>query len=1362
MGKLRQIILTITLLTGLSLSAQTEYRLNDKPDGFSLGNRNSATTTIIHNLSAVTIENANREGVEGQFITLSGLHIANTAGAPDLPSGSTFVAIPNGATPSLRIASAKTKTLKDIDLIPAPQPQLDNDNSPAVYQKDMDIYNRNALYPATPYQMSEPMTVRGVELVEVGVMPFQYNPVTKELIVYEELELELTTQGGNGSYGDIRYRTPEWDQILGDMLLNREVLPEVDYGAKYRKHYENRETGCEYMIITPDNEEFLQLADTIKQFRTEQGIPTEIFTVTQIGGNVGLTIRNFIRNAYNNWDMPPAAVLILGDHDTDPTKGVVSYTMNNHPGGSGYNPYISDHAYAVMGNYHMPEIILARITGRNYDELYHMIKKDLDYERTPPTNPGFYDHPLTAMGFQLERWFQLCSEIANGFWEYELGKHPVRVNAIYEGNPGSLWSIYEHTNTVLNYFGPNGCGYIPSNMSHLTDWSGTGNKVNEAINNGAFILQHRDHGAEELWGEPSYSISHIKKLVNPDLTFVMSCNCLTGRFNYGGFNSEGCFAEVFHRHQYGALGLIAATQVSYSFVNDVYVWGMYDNLWPNFMPTYGTEHATNFIRPAFGNAAGKYFLRQSSWTDDGVKEITYYLFHHHGDAYMSLYSEVPQSLNVEMLPVLVAGSGQYQLKVDEGATICLTVDDQIIGYGTGTGETQNITVSPQVPGTTVKLTITKQNYYRYEHLLTTIPAEGPYLIYNAVQVNDQEGNGNQATDYNETCDLLVSIHNVGSESIGNISATLSSPNPKIQILQGQTTFGTIDSDGILQANNAFTVHFDETIEDEELIWMYLQMDNGSYSYLDSIDLRINAPVLSCTNVHLTNAAGEPTDRFFQGETTMMVFDITNSGHSQSLGLTNQLEFKAPFLDITENPLPLDAIEAGKTVQVTFQVNLHENAPKGNFLDYALETQSGCRSVRFEDRASLGHTTEDFEDEELNANLQWSLGAGSKLWYVVEDETATEGHCLRSPEINDNGNGKLVIGFKCAQPETFTFSYKTSTAAGDELELVVNTTHIDSWSGISDGWEQATVELREGQNLIKFTYRKDAQGSAGEDCVMIDHLLFPPMEELFVFAGDDAESCNNQTFTPNSCVLFPKEIQWSTSGDGTFDDPSLERPSYTFGANDIANGQVVLSMTATAANETQLSDDVTVTVADGWANFIPEIPRGETLVDLRTVTQSEYLADTDTDANFLWTLEPEQAGTLQAEGRLATVTWNSAFKGTASISYKLSNDCGESESSEALSINVINSTSIDENSATALEVFPNPANDRIEIRADQMQSNTVVIRIIDPTGRAVYSGPKNANGGILNETLNTAALRSGLYDLQVIDGTYIHSTRIIIK
>ena len=223
----KTLLLVIALVAGITLQAQ-EYRFNSEPNGFSISNRSSSQLTLKHNLGAVTIESADRAEVQGQIITLSGVYLSNVAGAPDLPSSSTYVAIPNGATASLKLVSSKTKVISNIDLIPAAMPQLDDDNSPAVYEKDASIYGRNAFYPESPFVLSEITTIRGVQVAQVGVMPFQYNPVTKELVVYYDMELELDVEGGDGTYGDPRYRTPEWDQILEDIILNHDALPRID------------------------------------------------------------------------------------------------------------------------------------------------------------------------------------------------------------------------------------------------------------------------------------------------------------------------------------------------------------------------------------------------------------------------------------------------------------------------------------------------------------------------------------------------------------------------------------------------------------------------------------------------------------------------------------------------------------------------------------------------------------------------------------------------------------------------------------------------------------------------------------------------------------------------------------------------------------------------------------------------------------------------------------------------------------------------------------------------------------------------------------------------------------------------------
>ncbi|MEZ5198804.1 MAG: C25 family cysteine peptidase [Bacteroidales bacterium] len=457
----------------------------------------------------------------------------------------------------------------------------------------------------------------------------------------------------------------------------------------YNKSYQGtKDVGCEYLIITPNNQVFQSWADTIKQFRTSQGIMTDVITLDEVGGNTINAIQNFVNDAYYNWDIVPVAILLLGDYGTNADNRIISPIWDSY--------CVSDNIFADVTNNDMPDIVFARMTAQDEDQLEVMITKFLNYETNPPTNPDFYNHPITALGWQTERWFQICSESIGGFWKNEMGKEPVRINEVYGGDPTSdPWSTATNTYTVLNVFGPNGLGYLPGSPGDLGNWSGGDPEmINDAINSGAFALQHRDHGYEQGWGEPAYSSGNINSLTNTDLTFIFSVNCLTGKYNLSG----SCFTETFHRYtkngqNSGALGLIAASEVSYSFVNDAYVWGMYDNLWPDFLPDYGTTPDHQGVMPAFGNAAGKYFLQQSNWPyNTGNKEVTYNLFHHHGDAFLNLFTNVPLEMTILHDNVLLDGMNTFSILANEGSLIGLTVDGEIIATEIGTGESMQISI----------------------------------------------------------------------------------------------------------------------------------------------------------------------------------------------------------------------------------------------------------------------------------------------------------------------------------------------------------------------------------------------------------------------------------------------------------------------------------------------------------------------------------------------------------------------------------------------------------------------------------------------------------------------------------------------
>uniref|UniRef100_UPI00345E80E6 C25 family cysteine peptidase n=1 Tax=Lentimicrobium sp. TaxID=2034841 RepID=UPI00345E80E6 len=818
--------------------------------GFSLQANHRDFVEVNYSINSFSLENLTVEGKIMKDISLPGSFLFNNEGAPDLPGNGKFLAIPQGSIPSLEIISSRTEVMHNVEIAPAPRIPKDDENIPLQYAENKEIYSTDAFYPAQPVIISNTLKIRGVDAVMLGITPFQYNPVTKELVIYRDLKVKITFSGGNGHFGDDRLRSRWWDPILEDALFNRSSLPAIDYNRNTTTGGPTEDTGAEYLIITPNGADFVQWADSIKKFRTEQGISTLIRTLSQVGGNTTTAIETYINNAYNTWTIPPAAVLLLGDYGTDAANSVISPVYDSY--------CVSDNIYGDVDGDHLPEITMARITANNAAQLAVMVTKFLNYERNPPTSADFYDHPVTALGWQTERWFQICSETVGGFWKNELGKNPVRINEVYDGNPSSdPWSTATNTSTVVNYFGPSGLGYIPSSPQTLGNWAGgNATDINNAINSGAFMLQHRDHGMETGWGEPYYVSSNINGLVNTDLTYIMSINCLTGKYNY----SSECFAEKFHRYTYdgnnaGALGIMAASEVSYSFVNDTYVWGMYDNMWPEFMPAEGTTPASRGILPAFGNSAGKIFLAQSNWPyNTGNKEVTYNLFHHHGDAFLTVYSEVPQYLSVAHNPVLFAGANSFSVMADAGSLIALTVNGEIIGTGTGTGSLLSILIPPQVPPSQMVVTVTKQNFFRYRALVDVIPAEGPYVVYNDVEISDPlpGGNNNGNVDYGEDILLSVALRNVGIETALNVVADLSTANSYISIIDNSAVYGNINPNETITVAGGYMLQVADNIPDQEVVAFTVSATDGTDTWNSNFNITANAPLLTIGAMTVTD------------------------------------------------------------------------------------------------------------------------------------------------------------------------------------------------------------------------------------------------------------------------------------------------------------------------------------------------------------------------------------------------------------------------------------------------------------------------------------------------------------------------------
>ena len=926
--KLTSVVIMLVIIicvANISLADKITYKDNWGKQGITIEKQSNTGIELTYSINTFYLDTIIIDGEQMITVGLPGHFLPNDEGAPNLPGSGRYIAIPQGAIAKINIVSMKTETIKNIDIAPAPRIPLETDDGPLHYEKNANIYSKNEFYPAEPFKLSEITQIRGVDAVIFGITPFQYNPVTKELKIYRDIKIEITFEGGTGIMGRDRMRNRWWEPILQDVFLNYSSLPKVDFSNHYRNNEE-----YDYVIITPNNPEFVEWANVIKDFRTKQGIKTGITKLEDIpGGNTPEAIEAYVNGIYNGSTNLPAAILLLGDYGEDPSNRIISHEYSDPP--------VINNAYMVSDNYYadvvnnnndgLPEIVFARITARDSVELEVMVNKFIDYENNPPTSDHFYKHPITAMGWQTERWFQICSETLNGFFEYRLGKEPVRENAIYIGSPFRIWSSNQNTNLVVDYFGPDGLRYIPAEPDHLLDWGGNATRINNDINNGAFMIQHRDHGSETEWATPNYQITDIDGLSNMDMpTFVFSINCFTGRFNY----EPECLAEKFHRHQDGgALGVIAASSQSFSFVNDTYAWGLYDNMWPEFMDFTSPKESRGKL-PAFASVAGKFFLEGSNWpSNDYKKYVTYFLFHHFGDAFTTIYTEMPQELSISHDPVLISGNEIFTVSADEGSLICLSVNGEIIGVHEGTGEPYDFHIQPQTPSTIVDIVITKQNYFRYEKQIQVIPSDVSYVHFYSLQINDATGNANLLMDYNESILLSLEMKNYGNVNARNVTVTISSDDSYIEITDNTAVYVYIAAHDILNVVDGFAFNVSENIPDKHMVHFDVIATDGIDICNSEFEIEAHAPILELADFEISGDGIINT-----GETVSIAITIKNTGSSKASIVEGKLISNDPYITINTSQSSYGDIPAGSTTQQSFYVTASENTPAcypANFL-----------------------------------------------------------------------------------------------------------------------------------------------------------------------------------------------------------------------------------------------------------------------------------------------------------------------------------------------------------------------------------------------------------------------------------------------
>lgn len=178
--------------------------------------------------------------------------------------------------------------------------------------------------------------------------------------------------------------------------------------------------------------------------------------------------------------------------------------------------------------------------------------------------------------------------------------------------------------------------------------------------------------------------------------------------------------------------------------------------------------------------------------------------------------------------------------------------------------------------------------------------------------------------------------------------------------------------------------------------------------------------------------------------------------------------------------------------------------------------------------------------------------------------------------------------------------------------------------------------------------------------------------------------------------------------------------------------------------------------DYYAPAIPALPEGPTDVCSSSTNQSIYTTRPAQNAqDYVWELVPATSGSIEPVATAATVIWNPAYKGIASIKVLSINDCGNSAWSESLEIHVDSCVGINEYFLTGFKVYPNPANDHVVFESQQLFFG--LITITDIFGRLVAEIPVKE----YKTVWDTKGVKPGVYVYHLNTGMQMTSGKIMI-
>ena len=1006
------------------------------------------------------------QGEYTKFIPLNG-GTTTDYGRPELPLFSTLVQVEPGREYDVSFSVVSSHIIPDIKVFPF-QNKEKTEALGVINYMDASFYEEDAVYPGSVLQISDRLVMRDLNLLNISVVPYRYNPVQRTLEVIDEMEIEVTESGEREDEGrSERLPSRVFEQLYSTLVLN----------------YEDRDRDTEFqdpaiLYICGGNSESNPYFQQLVDWRHQRGYVVYTASLSETGSS-SYSIKNYIQDAYDTYSPPPEYVALVGD-----VGG--SYNVPTYYEGWGHNNYGSacegDHPFSQLdGDDLFPEVLIGRISVRSTTDLAVVVNKILNYEKGTYASSMLSYFEKAALIGDPNSSSGISTVITNEYIEQILntyGFEDVRIKT--SGGSWASWMQNQLNEGVLyfNYRGTIGV-------------SGFGNSHIDAANNGYML----------------------------PLATVITCG--TGSFA----EDQTCISEKFLRAgsvsnpKGGIAGISTSTWNTHTLFNNIFDMGVYDGIFTKNIETAGG-----------GLAHGKLVLFNAYPTNpyNWINAFTHWN-NLMGDPATHLWTDTPEYMNVQFEEEIPFGTNFLDVNahvyaingmVIEDAMVTVHKDNDEIFFNAFTDNDGKVTLDLSYDyGGEVNITVTKRNFIPFTGSFE-ITITGKLVNVDPTQeltMDDGEG-GNGIFNPGETVDLQIPLKNFGSLNVTGIQAFLESTSPFVTLIDSSSSYGIIDA-GESSFGDGFTMTLDPSaLEGEDLGLRIHIEDDQNNQWAGAVPLVVKGGYIVITN-----------DAFIEKNQTIDIpVSIQNNGSVTVENVMGELTYSEDFVEVVDGDGSWGDIQPEEAITCLdcFTISMGNDIVNGTLIPltvrfYNADGYNNQQTLTLQigevsesdpmGPDAYGYYIYDMADTEYGLALEYD-------WYEIDPGHGGSGTDLN---LSDNGNGNFSNSSEVVDlPFTFRFY-------GIDYEKI--TVNSNGWIAMGESdlesFRNYPVPGAGGPSPMIAAFWDDLKTSSGGDVFR----YFDPANQFAILEWSDMRTHNQNSVESFQVILY--NSQAPPYGDG---------------------------------------------------------------------------------------------------------------------------------------------------------------------------------------------------------------------------------------